>query len=166
MILAFAHPCLVVDDLEKARMFYEKMFGFKVISNEGWSDNPLVDGAIGSHHSSTRGYMMAGHNCFLELFEFDAPQQEADSPAHLGPHEQGIRHLAFYVDDCRAEYARCLELGGQALGMPAPEDSGINAVYLRDPCGNIIELCEVSWREEDPTRLPGISRLNEDNSHV
>ena len=73
MILAFAHPCLVVDDVELARSFYEKMFGFRVISNEGWSDNPLVDGAIGSRNSSSRGYMMAGHNCYLELFEFATP---------------------------------------------------------------------------------------------
>lgn len=163
MILAFAHPCLVVDDVERARDFYEQMFGFKVISPEGWSDNPLVDGAIGSLNSSSRGYMMAGHNCFLEMFEFDTPQQTGPAPEHLGPHERGIRHLAFYVDDCRAEYQRCLDLGGLPLGRPAPADSGVNAVYLRDPCGNIIELCEVPRPEEQPTRLPGISRLNEDS---
>ena len=163
MILAFAHPGLVVDDLERARAFYEEMFGFRVISNEGWSDNPLIDSAIGSRNSSSRGYMMAGHNCFLELFEFDAPTQQGPAPQDLGSHERGIRHLAFYVDDCRAEYQRCLELGGRPLGAPAPQDSGINAVYVRDPCGNIIELCEVPRPEEQPTRLPGIARLNEDN---
>ena len=163
MILAFAHPCLVVDDVELARSFYEKMFGFRVISNEGWSDNPLVDGAIGSRNSSSRGYMMAGHNCFLELFEFDAPTQRGPAPQELGPHERGIRHISFYVDDCRAEYQRCLELGGQPLGAPAPPDSGLNAVYMRDPSGNIIELCEVPSPEEEPTLLPGIARLNEDN---
>jgi len=163
MILAFAHPCLVVDDVERARTFYEQMFGFRVIGDEGWSDNPVVDSAIGSRGSSCRGYMLAGHNCFLELFEFDAPEQEGPTPGDMGPQEQGIRHLAFYVDDCRAEYRRCLQLGGVALGAPAPVDSGVNAVYLRDPCGNIIELCEVPGPEEEPTRLPGISRLNEGN---
>ena len=29
MILAFAHPALVVPDLERAREFYEAMFGFR-----------------------------------------------------------------------------------------------------------------------------------------
>ena len=162
MILAFAHPCLVVDDLERARSFYEQMFGFRVISREGWRDNPGVDAAIGCTNSASRGYMLAGHNCFLEPFEFDAPAQSGPSPVALGPQEQGIRHLAFFVDDCRAEYARCLSLGGQVLGSPAPRDSGINAVYLRDPCGNIIELCEIPRPEEDPTRLPGIAALNAD----
>ena len=163
MIRASAHPCLVVDDVERAREFYQQMFGFRVINDEGWSDNAIIDAAIGSRGSRSRGYMMAGHNCFLELFEFDAPTQQGPAPQDLGSHERGIRHLAFYVDDCRAEYQRCLALGGRPLGAPAPPESGINAVYLRDPCGNIIELCEVPRPEEQPTRLPGIARLNEDN---
>jgi len=162
MILAFAHPGLVVDDLERARLFYQQMFGFKVISREGWADNPVVDGAVGSDNAVCRGYMMAGHNCYLELFEFDAPTQRAPAPGELGPHEQGIRHLSFYVDDCRAEYQRCLALGGLPLGKPAPASSGVNAVYMRDPCGNIIELCEVPTPEEQPTRLPGITSLNQE----
>ena len=164
MILAFAHPGLVVDDVERAREFYERMFGFRVISDEGWSDNPVVDGAIGSNGSRSRGYMLAGHNCFLELFEFEAPQQSALHPSQLGPHEQGIRHMAFYVDDCRAEYQRCLSLGGQSLGEPAARESGVNAVYMRDPCGNIIELCEIPGSAENPTRLTGINCLNEESS--
>lgn len=166
MILAFAHPCLVVDDVELARNFYEKMFGFRVISDEGWENNPDVDKAIGSHNSRSRGYMLAGHNCFLELFEFEAPEQEGPQPAKLGPHERGIRHLAFFVDDCRAEYERCLKLGGQPLGTPADSTSGINAVYVRDPCGNIIELCEVPSALEEPTRLPGIACTNKENPNA
>ena len=34
MILAFAHPGIVVPDLEEAIGFYSKMFGFKVIGND------------------------------------------------------------------------------------------------------------------------------------
>ncbi|MCZ6831683.1 MAG: VOC family protein [Gammaproteobacteria bacterium] len=162
MILAFAHPGLVVDDVERAREFYEQMFGFRVISDEGWSDNPIVDGAIGSEGSRSRGYMLAGHNCFLELFEFEAPEQKAPHPLQLGPHEQGIRHISFYVDDCRKEYQRCLSLGGLPLGQPAPRETGVNAVYMRDPCGNIIELCEIPRPDENPALLPGIKCLNEE----
>lgn len=35
MILGFAHPALVVDDLERAVEFYRDMFGFTEISREG-----------------------------------------------------------------------------------------------------------------------------------
>jgi glyoxylase I family protein len=162
VILAFAHPCLVVEDVELTREFYEEMFGFRVISDEGWHNNEVVDGVIGSENSSCRGYMLAGHNCYLEMFEYSAPAQSAPHPGTLGPQEPGIRHLSFYVDDCRAEYQRCLSLGGTALGEPAPKSSGINAVYMRDPAGNIIELCEVPNPQEWPTQLPGINCVNEE----
>ncbi len=159
MILAFAHPCLVVPDLERAREFYEEMFGFKVLSREGWTDDPTIDQATGLEKSSARGYMMKGHNCFLELFEFTSPDPE-DGPAHLpSADEPGIRHLAFYVDDCWSEYERLQKLGGIAMGVPAGDDEQGFAVYCRDPFGNIIELAEIPDPAECPTRLPGISRL-------
>ena len=102
---------------------------------------------------------MAGHNCHLELFEYIAPAKTGVTPSSLGPHELGIRHLAFYVDDCRKEYRRLLDLGGQVLGEPVADEKGVYVVYCRDPCGNIIELCEIPVPEENPTRLPGINCL-------
>ena len=47
MIFAFAHPGMVVPDLEKAIEFYSKMFGFKVIGHESWQDSEAYDQAIG-----------------------------------------------------------------------------------------------------------------------
>jgi catechol 2,3-dioxygenase-like lactoylglutathione lyase family enzyme len=141
MILAFAHPCLVVPDLEKARQFYERMFGFEVIGEEGWKDSRELDQATGL------------------LFEFQAPESEGRQPRFLDAHEPGIRHLAFYVDDCWAEYQRLQDLGGMAMGVPAGDDDNGYAVYCRDPFGNIIELAEIPGPQECPTQLPGISRL-------
>lgn len=158
MILAFAHPCLVVPDLERAREFYEQMFGFEVLSEEGWSDNPQLDRATGLRKSACRGYMMKGHNCFLELFEFSTGKED-HTPRLPRADEPGIRHLAFYVDDCWAEYERLQRLGGMTMGVPAGDTDGGYAVYCRDPFGNIIELAEIPSPEESPARLPGISRL-------
>lgn len=161
MILGFAHPALVVPDLEKARLFYEKMFGFRVLSNEGWSKNDEVDRAIGIKGSASKGYMLAGHNCHLELFEFYSPKQTGPAPADLGPHEPGIRHLAFFVEDCHAEYRRLIELGGDVLGEPVNLGIDNYAVYCRDPFGNIIELCSVPSPDQDLRALPGVSRLGD-----
>ena len=159
MILAFAHPGLVVPDLQKARQFYQRMFGFEVISNEGWKNSPEMDLAIGLKGSSCRGLMMKGHNCFLELFEYDSPSSEAESAQVLDADSPGIRHLAFYVDDCKAEYQRLKDLGGIALGEPAGDDESGYAVYCRDPFGNIIELAEIPDLSESPLNLPGVSCL-------
>ncbi|NQD93847.1 glyoxalase/bleomycin resistance/dioxygenase family protein [Pseudomonas sp. CrR25] len=160
MILAFAHPGLVVDDLDKARAFYQAMFGFKVIATEGWANNPQVGKAIGCPGAAADSLMLAGHNCFLELFQYHAPLANGPAPAALLAHQPGIRHLAFYVSDCRGEYRRLLALGGQPLGEPVDLGDNCYAVYARDPFGNILELCEIPSPAEQPTLLPGISCLD------
>ncbi len=161
MILGFAHPGLVVPDLEGARSFYEKMFGFRHFCDEGWQDNPAVDEVVGVDGSACKGYTLAGHNCYIELFEFSAPKQQGPLPGELGPHDLGIRHLAFFVDDCRAEYQRLLELGGEMLGEPTDLGGGVYTAYCRDPFGNIIELAELPSKEEDPRNLPGVDSLGD-----
>ena len=56
------------------------MFGFRVIAEEGWKDDPVIDGAIGSRGSASRGYLLAGHNCHLELFEYTSPRANCGIP--------------------------------------------------------------------------------------
>lgn len=160
MVLAFAHPGLVVPDLDRAIAFYSAMFGFQTMGDEGWSDSPDMDRAVGLEGSATRGCMMRGHNCFLELWQYSAPEQTAPAPGEQLAHESGIRHLAFYVDDCREEYQRLLALGGQSLGEPVGEPGQGSAVYCRDPFGNIIELAEIPTPAELPTVLPGVDKLD------
>lgn len=161
MILGFAHPALVVPDLEKATSFYMKMFGFRHFCDEGWQNNATVDKVIGVSGTACRGYTLAGHNCYLELFEFSAPQEQGPSPNTLGPQDLGIRHLAFFVDDCRAEYQRLLDLGGEMLGEPTDIGEGVYTAYCRDPFGNIIELAEFPSKEEDLRNLPGVNSLGD-----
>ena len=159
MILGFAHPGLVVPDLKRACEFYERMFGFTYFCKEGWDDDPTAGRAIGAHGSSCKGVTLSGHNCYLEIFEFKAPQQTGPNPSDLGPHEPGIRHLCFHVDDCRKEFQRLLDLGGSALGEPTDIGNGVYAAYCRDPFGNIIELAEIPTPAEDPRNLPGVKSL-------
>jgi hypothetical protein len=101
--------------------------------------------------------MLAGHNCYLELFEFIRPEA---TPAPIqGPQAPGIRHLCFFVDDCRAEFERLLSLGSKPLGEPADVGGGAWVVYCRDPVGNIIELAEPPGVDLDLRQLPGIAGL-------
>ena len=158
MILGFAHPGLVVPDLERAREFYETMFGFKVIAEESWeADNEMFNSGVGLRGSAARYYMLAGHNCFLELFEFASPAKAGPPPASLGSHELGIRHLAFYVDDVWKEFARFKTLGGIPMNEPVGNDEFGWSVYCRDPFGNIIELCNPRDSSEELASLPGVT---------
>ena len=157
MILGFAHPCLVVPDAQLAKRFYQQMFGFTVNSEEGWSDARQVDAAIGVKNSAVTGFMMKGHNCFLEIHQYLNPVQGAVQPSDLNAHEPGIRHLSFLVDDCSLEAKRLVALGGSQIGEAVEVADGVYAVYCRDPFGNIIEMCEPVTPSENLTSLPGVS---------
>lgn len=160
MILGFAHPALVVDDLDKAIAFYHDMFGFQEIGREGWSNDETVDRAVGLKGSSAKGVMMAGHNCFLEIWVFKTPTPSNNVPPRtLTAEAPGLRHIAFYVDDLQLETKRFLSLGGEELGQAEQ-----GAVYLRDPFGNIIELAEIPNAEEHLARLPGVSHAADGSS--
>ena len=159
MILAFAHPGIVVPDLDQAIAFYSKAFGFRLLSDqEGWENSPEMDRAIGCPDSATRGAMLAGHNCYLELFQYSSPEQTASPPDKYLAHEPGIRHIAFYVDDVNKECERVLSAGGETLGELF---EGATAVYVRDPFGNIIELAEIPNPQENPTTLAGVAKLDD-----
>ena len=157
MILGFAHPAIVVPDLEKAREFYEKMFGFEVIGEESWDANDeMFNQGVGLKNSATRGYALKGHNCYIELWEFSSPEQNAPDPSTLGANELGIRHLAFYVDDTWKEFKRLKELGGIHMNEPVGDDEWGYAVYCRDPFGNIIELTTVGGIAKPLNELDGV----------
>ena len=156
MILGFAHPAIVVPDLARAREFYEQMFGFRHFCDEGWEDDPVADRVTGSSGTACKGVTLAGHNCYLELFEFTRPAAEESRPE---VYAAGIRHLCFHVDDCRREFQRLLQLGGEPLGEPTDIGGGVFTVYCKDPFGNIIELAELPSADEDLRNLPGVDSL-------
>ena len=159
MILGFAHPAIVVEDLDRASEFYCHAFGFRELSEDfSWRDSPVIDDALGLKDSAVRVRMLAGHNCFLELFQFEKPEATGPAPQQLLAHEIGIRHISFFVDDIEAEYDRLIALGASPLGTPQ-KSKGIPAVYLRDPEGNIVELSEVTHPAEDLRQLPGVNKL-------
>ncbi len=157
-ILGFAHPAIVVPDLEKAREFYEKMFGFKAVAREDWErGNVFFDQGTGVKDTSARGYILRGHNCYLELFQYFSPAQVGPDPGSLGAHEPGIRHLAFYVDDIHKEYDRLLLLGGIHINAPVGDKKEGYLSYCRDPFGNLIELTTVGGPARPLTELDGVS---------
>ena len=62
--------------------------------------------------------------------------------------EPGLTHLSISVDDVRATAERVVEYGGKIV-----EESDIgNALFIRDPDGQLLELLPVSYRDGLPPR--------------
>jgi catechol 2,3-dioxygenase len=134
------HVHLKVADLEKAVRFYTEALGFDVMQRMGTSAAFLSAG--GYHHH-------VGLNTWESL--------GGDPPA---PGSTGLYHVAFRYPD-RASLGRALHrLLRHSVPLDGAADHGVSeALYLRDPDGNGIELYRDRPEEEWPREDDGSVRM-------
>ena len=139
MIRGIHHVAVHVRDLDRMIKFYRDAFGFEVVGEEfSWSDTPMLDQLLDVPGSAARGAMLRAGTCYLELFEFSAPQPVSTRP--LRPFDKGYTHFCVDVTDIEQEYERLQSLG-MTFGHPHPLDAGhVKSIYGRDPEGNVIEI--------------------------
>ena len=129
--VAVGHVHLKVADLERAVRFYADVLGFEVTQRFG--DSAAFLGADGYHH-----------HVGLNTWE----SRGGGSPA---PGTTGLYHVAFLYPD-RAALAEALRrLREHGIPLEGAADHGVSeALYLRDPDGNGVELYRDRPREEWP----------------
>ena len=111
---------LYVDDVHRSARFYEKIFGFRVISDFG-----------------ARGCAMeAGHRQVLLLFK------KGGSLAIESPHDgDGELHLAFAIPAAElARWEAWLAENGLAIEEKRAWEAGGWSLYFRDPDRHLIEV--------------------------
>ena len=125
--------------MDRLRSFYERAFGFEVVGEEvDLGDVPAASLIVGVPGAPARTVMLRAANCFIELFQWSAPEG-----GPLRPYDFGYTHLCVDVTDIDAEYARLSGLG-MTFVHPSPVRFGSMAsVYGRDPDGNLIEIAEI-----------------------
>ena len=142
MGVAFHHAGIVVPDLEKASQFYQRALGFEERSRFGWdaATSSFVEQVIDVKDSAAKVVMLEGESCYLELFEYSAPEPRGN-PQEERASDRGIAHLAFTFDDIDAAWQRFKDAGGVMHNRPVRLGATM-AIYCRDPFGNIIELMQ------------------------
>lgn len=140
MITGVHHLAIHCRDLDRMRKFYEEAFGFELVGEEfAWEKGQdVLDTLIDVPGSAARGCMMRAGACYVEMFEFQAPEGETRP---RDPFDKGYTHMCIDVgSDIEGEYERLKKLG-MTFGADAPIDMGhVKSVYGRDPEGNVIEL--------------------------
>ena len=139
MIRGIHHVAVHCHDLDRMMKFYKDAFGFEPV-DEGttWRDQETVDQIIDVKGSAARAVMLRAGTCYLELFQYSAPEPESTRP--LRPYDKGYTHFCVDVTDIEQEYERLKGLG-MTFGHPRALDAGIvTTIYGRDPEGNIIEV--------------------------
>jgi glyoxylase I family protein len=139
MIRGIHHVAVHVRDLDRMLEFYSNAFGFEIVGEKfSWGDNVTLDRILDVPGSAARGAMLRAGTCYLEMFQFSAPEPVSTRP--LRPFDKGYTHFCVDVTDIEKEYIR-LQALGMTFGHPAPIDMGhVKTVYGRDPEGNVIEI--------------------------
>ena len=112
------HIALKVDDLEKSRAFYEKVFGFEPVETSKVRDHTschLSDGAID-----------------LALIKYDSEESSEAQASGAGP---CIHHFAIEVDDFDQSVAEIRKMGCEIISDP-----GVIPVKFRAPGGTVAEI--------------------------
>lgn len=141
MIRGIHHVAVHVHDLDRMIKFYREAFGFEVVGEPfSWENEPFIDRIVAVKGSAARGAMLRAGTCYMELFQYSAPQ--ANNTKGLDPFDKGYTHFCVDVTDIGHEFERL-----QGLGMTFPEPEPINVghvitIYGRDPEGNLIEIQE------------------------
>jgi catechol 2,3-dioxygenase-like lactoylglutathione lyase family enzyme len=135
------HVGIVVDDLAAATEFFIEL-GL-VLQGEGAVEGRWVDRIVGLEGVRTELAMMQtpdGHGR-VELVKFHSPSNQGDN-GHAPANTQGIRHVAFAVDDLDAVVARLRARGAELVGEVERYKDIYRLCYVRGPEGIIIELAE------------------------
>jgi glyoxylase I family protein len=139
MIRGIHHVAVHVRDLDRMMRFYKDAFGFERVGEEfSWRDSEFIDRIVDVPGSAARGAMLRAGSCYMELFQYSAPQPQSTRP--LQPFDKGYTHFCVDATDIEQEYLRLKGLG-MTFNQPAPIDVGhVKSIYGRDPEGNLIEI--------------------------
>src|SRR5919198_1124683 len=130
------HVHLKVADLERALAFYCDVLGFDVMQR--WGDSAAFISAGGYHHH-------IGLNTW-----------ESRGGPPPPPGTTGLYHVAVRYPDRKALATALRRVLDAGIPLDGASDHGISeAIYLRDPDGNGVELCRDRPTDEGPRNPDG-----------
>ena len=127
MLRSIHHVAIICADYQRSKAFYTQVLGLRIIAEnyraarQSWKLDLALPGG--------------GQ---IELFSFPGAP-----PRPTTPEAQGLRHLAFAVDDLDAACARLEHLGVTVEPVRVDEYTGSRFTFFPDPDGLPLELYEV-----------------------
>jgi catechol 2,3-dioxygenase-like lactoylglutathione lyase family enzyme len=144
---AYNHTGQVVTDLERSQRFYQEVLGFTPwfqISPPDEATSKLMQ--LQPPLDATVSYLTLD-GFVLELICYGA-DGAAQPFRERTMSEPGLTHLSIAVDDIHATADKVAEYGGQVVDGT---DIG-NALFIRDPDGQLLELLPSSYRTHLPPK--------------
>lgn len=132
--IAFNHVALNCKDMAATERFYSQHFGFRRARVIPLGETQIV-------------FLKSG-DFYLELFDAEGA---GTTPEGDGPHNAGLRHIAFKVDDIDAVLAAMGNDTKITLGPLDFDDfiPGWRTVWVSDPDGNVVEISQGFVDQDD-----------------
>lgn len=128
MIRSIHHVAIICSNYERSKRFYTEILGFEIIEE-----------TYRAQRESYKLDLRVGDRDQIELFSFpNAPER----PSY--PEAQGLRHLAFAVDDLDAHIAALNSAGIPTEPIRIDELTNQRFTFFQDPDGLPLELYEYS----------------------
>jgi predicted enzyme related to lactoylglutathione lyase len=121
-----------VDDQEKALRFYTDVLGF--VKKADFTQGPFRWLTVASREEPDGAQLQLALN--------DNPAAKTYQQAIF---QQGQPAAMFYTDDVQADYER-IKGSGAEFTMPPTKVTGSTITMLKDTCGNLIQLTQLSWQ--------------------
>jgi catechol 2,3-dioxygenase-like lactoylglutathione lyase family enzyme len=149
------HVGITVSDLGRSAAFYHEVVGLRfVVPPTDWFEGANLARGLGVAAPVALRvalFEVGNGETWFEILEYRTPP----STATVAPpqNEIGAAHVALYVDDIDAEYARLRGLGVRFNSAVNRVDDGPLAgwrwVYFRDPDEHTVELVEVAYVDDE-----------------
>lgn len=128
MLNGFHHVAIICSDYPRSKQFYTEILGFSVIA-ENYREA----------RDSYKCDLALADGSQIELFSFpSAPTRPSR------PEAQGLRHLAFKVDDLDAAIQKLTDKGVECEPIRVDEYTEKRFTFFQDPDGLPLELYEVA----------------------
>ena len=128
MLRAIHHAAIICSDYDRSRDFYTRILGLRIIAEN-----------LRAARQSWKLDLALPGGGQIELFSFPNPPPRPNTPE-----AQGLRHLAFAVDDIDAACARLTALGVTVEPIRVDEYTGARFTFFADPDGLPLELYETA----------------------
>lgn len=156
------HTSVTVSDLDATVEFFQDVIGCELLYEKGPfgdADGDSMKRRLGVHPDAEARLAMlrCGPTTNLELFEWDAPDQDGDPPKNS---DVGAMHIGIQVDDI-ATAMDALESWEEVEVMDGPQTNtdgptaGLTYVFCRTPWGFQLELVEA------PEEMPYTNEADE-----
>ncbi|WP_316756999.1 VOC family protein [Pedobacter aquatilis] len=120
------HIAIICSDYEKSKDFYVNQLGFKIVAE-----------VYREERNSYKLDLAVNDVYQIELFSFENPPARPSTPE-----AQGLRHLAFEVDDIEKEIERLNVFGILTEPIRIDEFTAKRFTFFTDPDGLPLELYE------------------------